>query len=421
MQDNRQSCLVHDSLYGQIELPGYAADLLGTSELLRLCRISHCALPLELSRHGSSDGGSKYVHTRGVAYLVLEATRAIRRAESRALSEKMARLLVIAALWHDAGSPPFTHITEKVMHRSEQLGMDHEQRVAHMLPSSEFARIAGLTADDIVCVQRIVTGHLRPYSELLKGVLDLDSVDGVLRFAKATGYGHLGRIYRPLKIARAFRVTRDQGQCYLQLGSGLEAELEAYQRSRAETWDILYSAPHRSPEAMLHRAIQLAARYRNFPKEFFCFTDESALDFLLCTGNQEVITLIRQAVRSPYRCVFARVTSRDDECHRRFTQSVGGRVVDFLCRQLPSVSPEAACGYSGCHYRTKPFHRLLVREGVGDLRLYGRHPLFQEHWGTQVYMLDAMIGDGLAKEVQQLVENQIFFHSSSERLAVVKS
>src|SRR5262245_23265033 len=96
--------VVADPLYGEVRVAGWAAALLATPPFQRLSGVSLSDVPGEIlfDRQGFPTGGafpSRLDHTLGVYHLAR-------------LTRPRDRALQAAALAHDLGHGPFSHLTE---------------------------------------------------------------------------------------------------------------------------------------------------------------------------------------------------------------------------------------------------------------------------------------------------------------------
>src|SRR5579859_2537142 len=154
-----------DPLYGTVRVAAWAAALLATPPFRRLAGVSLSDVPGELlfGRHFPS----RLDHAIGVYHLAR-------------LARPRDRALQAAALAHDLGHGPFSHLTEPLMR--ERLGADHEARSANLLRqalaglSPRAERLLGwLDWDE---VGRLVVGDSSDgRGALLNGLLDYDNCD----------------------------------------------------------------------------------------------------------------------------------------------------------------------------------------------------------------------------------------------------
>nr|MBF6591505.1 HD domain-containing protein [Ktedonobacterales bacterium] len=105
-----------DALYGTIHLASWAAALIATAPFRRLAGVSLSDVPGHLLF--GAPFPSRLDHALGVYHLAR-------------LARPRDRTLQVAALAHDLGHGPFSHLTEPLMR--ERYGEDHEQRSARLL------------------------------------------------------------------------------------------------------------------------------------------------------------------------------------------------------------------------------------------------------------------------------------------------
>ena len=180
---------VADPLYDHIKLSAWAMAMLSTPPFKRLTGVSLSSVPGELLfRHAFP---SRLDHAVGVYHLARSA-----RPRDRALQ--------LAALAHDLGHGPFSHLTEPLM--LEWLGMDHEarsiallERVRLALPDSVRRFTTWVDWDEVADLMR---GRGR--GPLLSGDLDYDNMDNVARFKLLAGFG--SPAYDPRVLARGLRL-----------------------------------------------------------------------------------------------------------------------------------------------------------------------------------------------------------------------
>ena len=114
---------IYDRLYGKLEFPSIIESLLDCPGVLRLREIGMSNIPVHFSPGFSSI--SRYEHTLGVCYLADQFSGI------HGLSNKERLELMIAALYHDVGTPPFAHLFEDILKSKFQF--DHEEHIYNVL------------------------------------------------------------------------------------------------------------------------------------------------------------------------------------------------------------------------------------------------------------------------------------------------
>jgi HD superfamily phosphohydrolase len=238
-----------DPLYGAIRVSAWAAVLLQTPPFCRLTGVSLSDVPGELLFRRPFP--SRLEHALGVYHLAR-------------LARPRDRVLHVAALAHDLGHGPFSHLTEP--HMRERFGEDHEARSARLLGevrdalSPANARL--LSWLDWSEAGRLVLGEAGGRGALLNGLLDYDNADNIARFLLASGLGMPS--YDPRALACALRplaaVVAGQEDTNVCLSAAAEADALGWRTDRARVYGYLHEG-HRNLAAhsMLRKAVDMAA------------------------------------------------------------------------------------------------------------------------------------------------------------------
>jgi hypothetical protein len=244
---------VHDVIAFHLERPIDALlfNLLGACEVQRLRRVHQLGLAV-LAYPGADH--SRYSHSLGVmetARKMLEQLRV-----NCPISDQQEALLLAAALLHDIGHGPFSHVFERVS------GVDHEEAAGRILndPQSDVHQI--LAAHDPQLpgqVAEFLSGRQTPsfLHDILFGPLDADRFDYLLRDNHHTGsrYGN----YDLQWLLHALSV--DPGsQRLVVVAKGISA-VEDYLQARYHMYrNVYFHKVVRSAEGMLLLALQRARR-----------------------------------------------------------------------------------------------------------------------------------------------------------------
>lgn len=316
--------IIPDPLYGSVRLSWWAAALVATPPFQRLAGISLSDVPGEWLFGRSFP--SRLEHTFGVYHLAR-------------LARPRDRTLQVAALAHDLGHGPFSHLSESLMR--ERLGIGHETRSARLLEdvrralAPAFARkLDWLDWDEAAAL--VEGGGVDGRGALLNGRLDYDNADNVARFLLASELGTPR--YDPAALARALRplpppdqqeiasvnAVNGNGRHPGRLAEHPRAYLAAEAREAAEAWQedrlAVYAFLHDGHQnvathAMLRKAIDLAALTNLLPlASFFDLTDGEAHDLLCAAPDAGVVTLARAASEGRlYQCIWeARTPARHE-------------------------------------------------------------------------------------------------------------
>ena len=289
-----------DPLYGEIRVSGWAAALLATPPFQRLAGVSLSDVPGDLLF--GRPFPSRLDHALGTYHLAR-------------LARPRDRTLQAAALAHDLGHGPFSHLTEPLMR--ERFGEDHERRSARLLaelcdalPAAAARQLDWLDCDNVA---RLILGESDDgRGALLNGRLDYDNADNVARFLRASGLGmptydpqSLARALRPLPATIRPEVETDERVCVL---ADAAAEAQGWRRDRAAVYDYLHAGHFNiAAHAMLRKAIDLATATRILPPDFLNLTDAQAFHVLghaLDRGLLALIQRVRSGERAVHQCIW---------------------------------------------------------------------------------------------------------------------
>ena len=167
-----------DPLYNYIAIDRdrdeWLLDLIDTAEFQRLRRIHQ--LGVSNFTYPGADH-SRLAHTLGVVHLMGHAWRRVELLERGPEVERARHILLAAALLHDIGHGPFSHLFEPA------LGIDHEYWSCEILRSEQTEVHGKLASRDIPIDQVIALiqkdNHQRPpwQKTLLSSELDVDRLD----------------------------------------------------------------------------------------------------------------------------------------------------------------------------------------------------------------------------------------------------
>lgn len=308
----RRPRTLRDDLYGSVRLSAWAVALLGTPPFQRLAGVSLSDVPGELLF--GHPFPSRLDHAIGVYSLAR-------------LGRPRDRALQAAALAHDLGHGPLSHLSEPLMR--ERLGMHHEERSAALLgdvraalPDAARTLLEWMDWDEVAA---LVLGKDR--GELLNGRLDYDNADNVARFLLASRLGVPE--YEPralatgLRLARAGRTPYEERSPHVSsegppaervyVAAEAEAAALAWQRDRLRVYAYLHEG-HRNLalHAMLRKAVDLAAATGILPDDFFDLTDRQALRQLGGALDRGLAELVRDAqAGAAYPCIWRAAITTD--------------------------------------------------------------------------------------------------------------
>ena len=248
--------IFRDPLYNYVsidrESDGWLLELLDCPEVQRLRRIRQLGVS-DLTYPGADH--SRLSHTLGVLHLMQQALEHIDRLGHKEADVARARHpLLAAALLHDVGHGPFSHLFEI------PLGVNHESWSKRIICSEE-TKVNEILKRSYITPQDVANlieekNHSRPPWEkcLLSSELDVDRLDYLRRDSVFTGsgYGH----FDWYRILHAFNLhKRTHGSHILVWPDKAKYAIEEYIFSRFYMYNNVYQhKTTRGFERLLHAA-----------------------------------------------------------------------------------------------------------------------------------------------------------------------
>jgi HD superfamily phosphohydrolase len=250
---------VHGSIGFDKTREKLVTDLINTREFQRLRRIRQLGA-LFLTFHGAEH--TRFTHSVGVAWMakrLFDALHAQGQIPLRPKARERTRLVaIVAALLHDLGHGPFSHLYEKVFNDRQ-----HEEwtRLIIRSPGSEVGKLlrrAGMTEEVLAVYDR----RYRPafVSDIVASQLDADRLDYLLRDSLMTGvaYGKydLEWILINLRLARRGRGRDGDLRLCLNAAKGYHAAEQFIIARYLMYQQVYYHKTARAAEQMIRMALQ---------------------------------------------------------------------------------------------------------------------------------------------------------------------
>lgn len=281
------SMIAADPLFGPIDVPDWIDRILLAPEVQRLreVRLINTTTP----HLAALSDTRRYTHTLGVLYLALRVHPRL-----GAFTREERDALLIAAVLHDVGTPPFAHLFEYLL--KAMSGWTHEGMLRHIVAGdfSPQGKYAQLYYDNQLALGRLLEdrpeetrlavdyvegrGSLAP---LIAGRLDLDNIDNVYRMCSLLGFRP--DIHDALELADA--LTVEGGSIRIPV-SAFES-LERWRHWRRRAYEVLaFDESSLQGQAMLTDALSIAMRLNLLTEANWAMTDEQLLIFLHKKGRQ---------------------------------------------------------------------------------------------------------------------------------------
>lgn len=276
------------------------AALIDTPEFQRLRRIRQLGLAYfayQAAEH------SRFTHSLGAFHLAARMVAKLRASYEIASDAQTA--VRVAALLHDIGHGPFSHVIEGI------LGFHHEQYTIDAVLSTETEVGRHLNAFSPTLAQdtaAIIRGDFRPRAlgQLVSSQLDVDRMDYLLRDSLMTGakYG----IFDLEWIVKSIEINAEDDHLYIS-APGTYA-VEAYLQARYYMYrQVYFHRTLRSAEAVLRvllkRAIDIFAtggdvwRAQGSPMERILAGEKLTLKEHLAMDDTDILFSIKQWQHSP--------------------------------------------------------------------------------------------------------------------------
>lgn len=225
---------IYDEIYGYVPLTGLELQLVNHRLFQRLNYIRQLGAAYRVFPGAQH---TRFSHSLGVMYII-DRMMSASVLQSKISTEERQKLRV-AALLHDIGHYPFSHVIETVMtEQNTRSERKHEKLGAYIIANSSIEEILTKSNIDSTEIGQIITGESPEplYNQLMSSELDADRIDYLLRDAVHTGvaYGRfdLNRLIHTLTID-------GNGQLCVEK-SGMHA-VEGYVIGRYLMWAVVYT------------------------------------------------------------------------------------------------------------------------------------------------------------------------------------
>jgi uncharacterized protein len=327
---------IKDPIHGYVKISQTERSVIDTRPVQRLKRIRQLA-------------GSEFVypaanHTRFEHVIgAMHIAGALAEALPIGLHHRQQEQLRLAALLHDIGHGPFSHVFEPLLTR--YLGKNHEDFVRWLVNETEISERLEFAGLNPKTIGRLATGRLadrnRPYlDQLISSGIDVDKMDYVVRDSFHTGAG-----YGSVDVHRLL-YTMDIVDNNLSVDGTAVAALESFLLARFESFRTIYfHRASRAVQIMIVGALEAARNELHLldfdgPEDFLKLDDYKVWTELKeCKKSKKI--MIDLEARRLLKCAYERTIFSPDELGSDVTSNEQARAdIERQIARKASVSDE---------------------------------------------------------------------------------
>tara|TARA_Y100000590_G_scaffold174033_1_gene198964 strand:+ start:998 stop:2236 length:1239 start_codon:yes stop_codon:yes gene_type:complete len=299
---------ITDPIHDFIRLNGTEQKIIDTSVFQRLRRIKQLS-GAHLTYPGAQH--TRFEHSLGVMHIAGMAANSL--ASKKQMPTKDVDDIRLAALLHDIGHGPFSHLFEEVLQKKKRI--THEEIGKEIILKSEIGDIISKKTDKKK-IHRLAVGEGSKQfeNEIISGALSADMMDYLLRDGYFTGAEHAKIDHN--RITNSLEIYKNK----LALQNSALVNFETMLISRFQMFKAVYfHKTVRAGEVMLLEAMSLADDYLGLSKmnveQYVAHTDDTILEEL--TSLPETTSDLKAAKkiaidyqdRKLFKCVFEKTLS----------------------------------------------------------------------------------------------------------------
>ncbi|MGQ9530883.1 MAG: HD domain-containing protein [Candidatus Bathycorpusculaceae bacterium] len=317
---------IKDPVHGYVYITEQEKEIIDSYPMQRLRRLRQLA-GAEYVYPGANH--TRFEHSVGVMYLagmVAENSNI-----SQHINQEEEEMIRIAALLHDVGHGPFSHVFEHLL--DKELGKTHEDMTYWIITNSELKDIIKKFGYKPEKIGKLAIGTLHKHQkafldQIISSAVDVDKLDFVVRDTHHTGaeYGYVD-IFR---LIHAFDVLGEN----LAVDLGALSALESFIIARIESFKSIYfHRVGRAAQIMLAMAMEKANEKLGLtsfktPEEYLTMDDYTVWTKLKsCRKSSEIIKNLerRKMLKCAYEWTFYEKDIKisnifSNEAHRRQLQ-----------------------------------------------------------------------------------------------------
>ena len=317
---------ITDPIHDFIRINKTERKIIDTSVFQRLRRIKQLS-GAHLTYPGAQH--TRFEHSLGVLHIASMAGESLHSKEL--MSNEVVQNIRFAALLHDIGHGPFSHLFEEVLQRKKQ---NHEEIGKQIILKSEIGDIISKSGYDKKLIHNLAVGQskMQYLNEIVSGALSADMMDYLLRDGYFTGAEHAKIDHH--RLTHSLDVYKNK----LALDSSALVNFETMMISRFQMFKAVYfHKTVRAGEVMMLEAMSLAGNELGLSSlkidEYVKLTDEVVLEKLMSLPetNSDLKAAKKIATdyqdRKLFKCVFERLLTgkslskkRQDELRQKIAK-----------------------------------------------------------------------------------------------------
>jgi uncharacterized protein len=318
---------ITDPIHRYIRFTDVEREVLDTSAFQRLRRIKQLSgahLVYPCAQH------SRFEHSLGTMHIAGYAAETL--LAKGYLSKDSIQELRLAALLHDIGHGPFSHLFEEILDaKCKQSHEDLGKKIIIKTEISDILKKHGYSSNGI-CKLSFGESKVKFFNEIIVGALSADIMDYLPRDGLFTGaeYGKID--YH--RLISSFEVVSN---AHLAINRSALYSFESMLISRYEMFKAVYfHKTVRSAEVMLLHSMRLANEQLNLTdtslNNYLNLTDDSTLEKIQSlNANEDAVRLITDyRNRRLLKCVYEKFLHKHDERYKK----MDARALDDLASQI---------------------------------------------------------------------------------------
>jgi len=348
--------MIYDRLYQKYDFPKIIKELLTCPGLLRLQEIGQANVPFI---NFPSFRATRYEHSLGVCHLASLTSDILN------LNKKDKTELMIACLYHDVATPPFSHAVEEILQlnfnfdhdkylydllvgKSDDIGREKTQIYLgksiklHSVCQKKEAKNIGIDIKEIADLT-MGKGLL---GSLIKRDIDLDNIDNVIRAASSMGIIEANGLLAE-QLAKSFVINDD----VLCLSEEKLKYFERWQNIRFNLYNLIYTdLDDFSIQTMIKHALNLLLERGEITKNDWNLTEDQLIykKFYLYPESKYIIDRIK--LHNYYSCllqfsitgknarnkIYSNISKFETIANEMFkTDTIANYFIDKRVRSLP--------------------------------------------------------------------------------------